>query len=60
MAEYVVISPFTSASGAHKVGDTITSSGEISSVLDGDDAAFVVHGADPSPTVNVLLIMGSV
>jgi hypothetical protein len=60
MGSYVVTSPFTSESGAHKIGDVLTGAGDIASVLEGDDAAFVVHGADPSPTVAVLLITGQI
>jgi len=58
MSTYIVTNPFTSASGAHNIGDTITNAAEITTVLGGGDAGYVVHGADPSPTLNVLLVMG--
>lgn len=60
MSTYVVTSPFTSLSGAHQVGAVITNAGEIAAILSDDDAAFVVHGADPSPMMTVLTAVGIV
>jgi hypothetical protein len=60
MSTYIVTSPFTSVSGAHQVGAMITNAVEIAAILDDDDAAFVVHGADPSPTLTILTAIGMV
>jgi hypothetical protein len=58
MSTYIVTNPFTSVSGAHQPGAVIMNAVEIATILSADDATFMVHGADPSPTLNVLTFVG--